>query len=388
MMRLIFAVLTFVAVLGLSSAISQADDLQDVKKRAELAASKIRAQVEDTLEYSRKQTASDAKFSLLKMIRDVQASPDLQQTEKTALVRRLEFRLTVVDDGVRANKIIQDQKPYAPPTKKLTPPSDPSGGVSGYAKKFIEPARTAQQTQADLIRERERLRIAGDLSREKSAVNATDKEIAFPANWRDVIARRPTGPKLTEKEAALLKTLNSTLSLDYDNDKFKAVINHLQERTGLNIMIDDASMKEAMVDYDDPVTWKTVRPVTVRTALKKILGDKRLTYIIQEGAIQVMTPEKAAKQTVVRTYPIDDLVTPLQVDPRMAFMFGRQLAGEMQAAQAAQQVINLLQTTIQPDYWQPNGPGSIVYFPLTKSLVIRATAEMHFQLAQPGMFGR
>ena len=72
----------------------------------------------------------------------------------------------------------------------------------------------------------------------------------------------------------------------------------------------------------------------------------------------------------------------------MAFMFGRQMAGEMQAAQMAQQVISLLQSTIQPDYWQPNGPGSIVYFPATKSLVIRASAEMHYQLGQPGMFAR
>ena len=49
---------------------------------------------------------------------------------------------------------------------------------------------------------------------------------------------------------------------------------------------------------------------------------------------------------------------------------------------------HLIMATIEPSYWQPNGPGSIAYFPLTKSLVIRASAELHYQLAQPGMFGR
>ena len=55
--------------------------------------------------------------------------------------------------------------------------------------------------------------------------------------------------------------------------------------------------------------------------------------------------------------------------------------------QNAQQLINLIQATIEPNYWQPNGPGTIAFFAPTKSLLIRASAEMHYQLGSPGMFG-
>ena len=184
MSRILFAVFTFVAILGLSCANSRADDLQDVRKRAEIAASKIRSQVDDTLNDSRKQNAADARFSLLRMIREVKDSRDLQQAEKATLLSRLEARLRIVENGAGAAKVAQDTSPSTSPTRKLPPVSDPAGGVSGVAKKFIEPARTAQQTQADLIREREKNRIAGDLSREKSATNAIDKEMSFPANSR------------------------------------------------------------------------------------------------------------------------------------------------------------------------------------------------------------
>jgi hypothetical protein len=42
---------------------------------------------------------------------------------------------------------------------------------------------------------------------------------------------------------------------------------------------------------------------------------------------------------------------------------------------------------IEPSYWAPNGPGTIMYEPFSGSLVIRASAEMHYQLGSPGLFG-
>jgi hypothetical protein len=122
--------------------------------------------------------------------------------------------------------------------------------------------------------------------------------------------------------------------------------------------------------------------MTVRTALKKILGDKGLTYIIKEGNIQVMTPKKASEYTVVRTYTISDLVTP---DPRLNF-FNPYMA-QFQKIQAGNQIVALIQNTIEPSYWQPNGPGTIIFEPTTGALIVRASAELHYQLGSPGLFG-
>src|SRR5205807_2178049 len=104
------------------------------------------------------------------------------------------------------------------------------------------------------------------------------------------------------------------------------------------LIVDEASMRDAMADYDDPVSFK-VEKVTVRTILKKVLGDRGLTYIIKEGNIQVMTPKKASEHTVVRTYQVDDLVAP---SPQMQMMFGP-IVGQLQMQQNAQMLMNLIQ---------------------------------------------
>src|SRR6185295_19316554 len=172
------------------------------------------------------------------------------------------------------------------------------------------------------------------------------------------------GPQMTEKEVKLLKTLNSVMSVDYDNDKLKSVVNHLQDKTGLTILVDPASLTDLNIDYEDPVSFK-VDKASVRTILKKVFGDKGLTYIIKEGSIHVMTPENASKYTIIRTYAVADLV---EGDPRLAMQFGPFIA-QAQMQQNALQLINLIQQVIEPAYWQPTGPGSIIFYPPTRSIV-------------------
>ena len=56
--------------------------------------------------------------------------------------------------------------------------------------------------------------------------------------------------------------------------------------------------------------------------------------------------------------------------------FGR--GGASQTDVNAQQLIELIQRTISPDFWDvAGGPGAIFYYPQLQVLVIRATAEVH-----------
>jgi hypothetical protein len=56
--------------------------------------------------------------------------------------------------------------------------------------------------------------------------------------------------------------------------------------------------------------------------------------------------------------------------------FGR--GGASQTDYNAQQLIELIQRTISPDFWDVvGGPGAIFYYPQLQVLVIRATAEVH-----------
>ena len=48
--------------------------------------------------------------------------------------------------------------------------------------------------------------------------------------------------------------------------------------------------------------------VSTRTALKKVLADLGLTYVIKDETIFVTTPIKAKDMMTVRTYYIGDLI--------------------------------------------------------------------------------
>jgi hypothetical protein len=388
MSRIIIPVVSFAAFLGFTLAMAQAQDpLADFRARQKAAQEKLVGQVDKAIADSRKMDPKDAKFLLQVILRQVKDT-DMLPEQRNPLVQRLTTRLTQVDQGEAGVKVGQDQKSASdPPRKKFQIPDQPSGGSSGgvsaFAKDFTGGMKAAAKSNADLIQNREKNIVAVNRGIEESHV-PSDKEINFPRNWKAISERRKemVSQKLTAQEAKLLKTLNSTMSVNYDGDEFKAVINHLQDRTGLGIIIDEASIRDLNIDYADKVSFK-VEKASVRTILKKVLGDKGLTYIIKEGNIQVMTPKRASEYAVVRSYPIGDLITPVQANA----MFNPFMQ-QFQKQQNAQQVINLIIFMTGQDYWQPNGPGSISYFAPSDALLIRASAEMHYQLASPGLFGR
>lgn len=57
------------------------------------------------------------------------------------------------------------------------------------------------------------------------------------------------------------------------------------------------------------------------------------------------------------------------------------LAGGSAASMGAQQLINIIVTTISPDSWQQNGGNAtITYYPINPALVVRAPGEVHEQV--------
>src|SRR5207253_2401275 len=97
---------------------------------------------------------------------------------------------------------------------------------------------------------------------------------------------------LTAKERVILRTLDSTISVAFSNSRFEDVSDYLQTLTGLRIVMDKTALEEAGVTYDSPVTLR-VNGVTVRSLLRKILGDLGLAYIVKDEAIQIVTAQQA-----------------------------------------------------------------------------------------------
>jgi hypothetical protein len=242
----------------------------------------------------------------------------------------------------------RDPPPYA---KKML---DSSRDFIGAGKSGLEAAALAQK-------QRERA-IAEHWASIYNMKMPSGKDIEFPEYWAKLkeIRKDPFELKLTKAERNLIRAMNSTLSVNFDRTTFRNAIDYLQEKTGTTIVLDKEALEEAEVSYDDPVSFSASK-IQYRTVLRKLLADRGLTYFMRDGVIEVVTPKKARETMVTRLYP-------LPVDP---------LAGPLAAQVRAQQIIQLIVTTIEPASWAINGgSGTIAYDPLTRSLIITNHAEL------------
>lgn len=377
-----------VALLMALPTLALADDLDRILARDQVKAQKLISEVSNALTQADAFKNADpdrAVTGLQKALQLLRDDTNLTDDVKAMYLQRVQTKLRQVQEIARARRQVEEEARLREEEKVLR-----EKRLADQAKKVNSPVTQAkdrifstkdQVAALDRLRDMRARNLAGVLNDVAKSATTIEGFVEFPTYWAQLTETRKqtTGNALTKKEIELLRALNSTMSVDFNNSRFRDVLDYVMEKAGLGIIVDDGSLKDAMVEYDDPITFK-VKKATVRTILKKVLADKGLTYIIKEGTIQVMTPQKAREQMVVRTYPIDDLVggDPQQYGPFLA----RQIR-----LQNVQNLINTIQRAIDPGLWDVNGgPGSITYYEPGNALVIRAPAEMHYMMGGGGMF--
>jgi hypothetical protein len=259
-------------------------------------------------------------------------------------------------------------------------PDNPSAVASKHITGMADRIKQAKLVK-DLKEDRWTLAM---LDIEKSAVLPKDPDYNFPPPdvWRDITKRRTKSENpATEREKAILKALESPVSVKFEVSTFESVIDYLQTLTGQTIVVDKATLDAAQITYDTPITVK-VRRVSLRTLLHKVLGEVGLTYVVKNEVIQVVTPKQAAEMMTVRTYYLGDLAGVTD------FQFGPAFTAAAMALNVTQ-LIQLIVGTIEPDSWQVNNPeakGTIFFNPRTLTLVVKQSAEIHYMLG--GIGGR
>jgi len=206
--------------------------------------------------------------------------------------------------------------------------------------------------------------------------------IEFPEDWRERTKNRTGLVQLTPKEKAILQGLNSTVAVHFKGERFEDVIKFLSDHIKQPILLDKIALNENQVNYDTQVNFDTNgQKLSVRTILRKVLSDNNLTYVIRDQAIEVTSNLNAQKMMVVRTYPIGDIL-----HGGFGGLFGYQWQGGPAGVQAplnqqVQQIIDMIQSSVDPQSWGNNGGGTITFHAPTMSLVIRQSAEVHSMLA-------
>src|SRR5262249_50637351 len=116
------------------------------------------------------------------------------------------------------------------------------------------------------------------------------KDMEFPKNWKELVAKRTKGPEMTRTEKAIMKALESTIEANFDNIRFEDVIKYLEDKTGVTILLDKLALEQQAVTYETTVKYRA-RKISMRTVLRRILADHGLTYYIKDETIQVTTPD-------------------------------------------------------------------------------------------------
>ncbi|MGD9648158.1 MAG: hypothetical protein AB7U73_20780, partial [Pirellulales bacterium] len=134
--------------------------------------------------------------------------------------------------------------------------------------------------------------------------------------WQDMSQRRKEFATvdlaiLKPKEKDIMKALDDDTTLDFVETPLTEVVQYLEDLHKIQIELDIAALDEAGIPPDTPIT-RNLSGISLRSALRLILSEHDLTYIIDNEVLMITTTEEAQNKLVTKVYPVADLVVPIQ----------------------------------------------------------------------------
>jgi hypothetical protein len=197
-------------------------------------------------------------------------------------------------------------------------------------------------------------------------------------------------PEPTEVEKRINEALDKRATFDFVDMPLQTVVDFLMDTLDgeIEILLDNRALEDAGADAR-PVNLRA-KNVPIRTALRLLLGQKDLTYLIQDEVLLITTVDKAETQLVTRTYPIGDLLADVPVMSRKGGLGGKpdgkaptEPEQPVRFVKDYDSFIECITTTVVPQSWdEVGGPGSITEMPVSSSVVISQTPVVHDEVLQ------
>ncbi len=375
---IITACLTAGMLLVCSAKADDANLLKEAEAQRAIAAQQAERDVRDARDESYK-TARTQPAKALDRIRGlllrVDNDPNFTEVQRAALTSLLKRDLVAIQKS-NDDANTPDVSSGFHVTAKDTRAEDQRQVVKGAADRIASAKEAIKEVHE--IRDKKSVAIANTLSQVDKAAIPASGDIQFPANWKELSLLRSKKSQLTATERAILKALDARLTVDIADQRFGGVIDFFEKKMGQNILLDKAALDDLSINKETTTVSLHLEKVSTRTALKKMLADLGLTYIVKDETIFVTTPAKAKDYMTVRTYYVGDLV------PQYDLRFGPFL-GQLQAAQTVKQLVNMIQNNVDKESWEVNGKdggGTVIFDPNTMSLIVKQSAEVHYKVMQ------
>lgn len=149
---------------------------------------------------------------------------------------------------------------------------------------------------------------------------ADEPPILYPSaeRWKEITRLREKYKSVDlanpgSREKQIYSALDEPVSrFEFTETPLRDVIAQIRDAHNIPVELDVKALEDAGVDLDMPVT-QNLSGVSLRSALRLLLGNLDLTYLVKDEVLLITTTEKAQEDLVVKVYPVADLVLP--VDP-------------------------------------------------------------------------
>lgn len=118
----------------------------------------------------------------------------------------------------------------------------------------------------------------------------------------------PSFPLPSDNEARIERALKAPTSVKWVEKSLDAAFEELEVQHKIDIWIDVAALAEAGVNRDEVITLN-LKQISLTSCLKLILEPLGLVSVVEDEVLKITTPEKLAKRTITRIYPVGDLCT-------------------------------------------------------------------------------
>lgn len=116
----------------------------------------------------------------------------------------------------------------------------------------------------------------------------------------------PSFPLPSDNEARIERALDTSTSVKWNEKSLETALNELEAQHKIEIWIDVAALDEAGMNRDELITLD-MKEISLRSCLKLILEPLGLVSVVGDEVLKITTPEKLAKRTITRIYPVGDL---------------------------------------------------------------------------------
>ncbi len=180
---------------------------------------------------------------------------------------------------------------------------------------------------------------------------------------------------LSAAEQSAAAKINAALALptsvDFVDTPLKDVIDYIKDLHKIEIRLDAACLKDAGVEPDNPVTIN-LKGISLRSALRLLLDEMQLKYVIHNEVLLITSPQKADSEEFMSTnlYPVKDLVLVRN--------------GHREIETDFQPLIELITSSIVTKTWlDKGGDGTITAYQFQDRclLVVKQTPEVQEAIA-------